>query len=74
LLAVDPDLGDEEVTRIAFLLLVGQLPRRLEGVAAVAPEREAAGHHLDVLVAQVLHRLRRERGAVLRRAVGDHPL
>jgi len=73
LLPLQADLGDQEVPRVALPLLGREGDRALEVVAAVLPEREAAGHHRDVVVAEVVHHgLRGERGAVLRRAVRDH--
>ena len=41
-LALDADLGDEQVARVALALLGGQLPRDLDVVAAVLPQRDAA--------------------------------
>ena len=70
-----PTSGIEQVARVALLLLGGQDPRPLERVAAVLPEREAAGHRGDVLVAeQLLQRVRGERRALAGRAVEDHAL
>ena len=63
------------MARVALALLGGQRARRLDLVAAVLPQREAAGHRLDVLVAEVLdQRPCRPRRAVARRAVQDHVL
>ena len=71
-LALEPDLGHEQVARVALALLGGERPRDLDLVAAVLPERDPAAHRRDVLVAeQVLHRLGGERRAVARRAVED---
>ena len=68
LLALGADLGQQQVARVALALLGGQRPRDLDLVAAVLPQREAAGHRLDVLVAEVLdQRPRRPRRAVARR-------
>ncbi len=59
------DLGEQQVARVALALLGGQRPRGLDLVAAVLPQREAAGHRLDVLVAEILdQRPRRPRRAV----------
>ena len=75
LLALDPDLRQQQVARVALALLGRQRPRRLDLVAAVLPQREAAGHRLDVLVAEILdQRPRRPRRAVAGRAVQDDVL
>ena len=75
LLALLADLGQEEVAAVALALLGRPLARDLDVVAAVLPQRVAAGHRLDVLVAEVVAQgLGGERGAVARGAVEDHPL
>ncbi len=53
-LPLEADLGNEDVARVALLLLRGERARRDDGEAAVAPEGDAAGHRADVLVAEVL--------------------
>ena len=74
-LPLEPDLRDEHVARVALALLRGERARDLDLVAAVLPERDAAAHGRDVLVAeQVLERLGGEGGAVARGAVEDHAL
>ena len=74
-LALEADLRDQQVARVALALLGGERARDLDLVAAVLPERDAAAHGRDVLVAeQLLDRVRRERRAVARRAVEDHAL
>ncbi len=54
LLAIGPDLGDQQVARVALALLGGERARDIDLVAAVLPQRDAAGHGLDMLVAEVL--------------------
>ena len=44
LLALDADLRQQEVARVALALLGGELARDLDLVAAVLPQRDAAGH------------------------------
>ena len=71
-LALEPDLRDQQVARVALALLGGQRLRDLDLVAAVLPQRDPAGHRLHVLVAeQVLERVRGERGALAGGAVED---
>jgi hypothetical protein len=61
------------VARVALALLGGERAGDLDVVAAVLPERDAAPHGGDVLVAeQLLHGVRGERRAVAGRAVEDH--
>jgi hypothetical protein len=73
LLALEADLRDQQVARVALALLGRESHRPLEVIAAVLPQREAAVHHGHVVVAeQLLHRDGRERGAILRGAVRDH--
>ena len=75
LLALDTDLGQQEMPRVALPLLGGEGPRLLDFVAAVLPQREAAGHRFDVLVAEVLdQRTGGPRRAVARSAVEDQVL
>ena len=75
LLTLDPDLGQQQMARVALALLGGHRARSLDLVAAVLPQREAAGHRLDVLVAEVLEqRAGRPGRAVARGAVQDHVL
>ena len=74
-LALEPDLRHEQVARVALALLVGQRLRDLDVVAAVLPQRDAAGHRRDVLVAeQLLERVRGERRALAGGAVEDDAL
>jgi hypothetical protein len=75
LLPLLADLGQQEVARVALALLGRERERGLHLVAAVLPQRDAARHRLDVLVAQVAdQRVGRQGGAVARRAVQDHAL
>src|SRR3954449_9455369 len=75
LLALLADLRQQEVARVALALLGRVRPRDLDGVAAVLPQRVAARHRLDALIAQLLlERLGGQRGAVARGAVEDHAL
>ncbi len=72
LLALEADLGEQDVARVAVALLGAHEARDLDLVAAVLPEREAAGHRLDVLVAEVLdQRARGPGGALAGGAVED---
>ena len=72
LLALEPDLGDEQVARVAVALLGRKRTRDLDLVAAVLPKRDAAGHVSDVRESELLgQRVRRERGAVAGLAVED---
>ena len=62
------------MARVALALLGGEPPRDLDLVAAVLPQRDAAGHRLDARVAElVAQRLGGERAAVARGAVQDDP-
>ena len=73
LLALEADLCEQQVARVALALLGGQRAWHIDLVPAVLPQRDPAGHRLDVLVAQILdQRPRRVRRAVARRAVQDH--
>ena len=75
LLALGADLGQEEVARVALALLGRERPGDDDVVAAVLPQRDAAGHRLDVLEAEVApERVGAERGALAGRAVEDHAL
>jgi hypothetical protein len=72
-LTLEADLGDQQVARVALALLGGERARDLDLVAAVLPQRDAAPHGRDVLVAeQLLHGVSGERRAVARGAVEDH--
>jgi hypothetical protein len=63
------------VARVALALLWAQRDRHVDVVAAVLPQRDAAAHRGDVLVAEVLlHRVGGERRAAAARAVEDHAL
>ena len=74
-LPLEPDLGDQQVARVALALLGGERARNVDVVAAVLPERDAAAHRRDVLVAeQLLKRVGGERRAAARGAVEDHAL
>ncbi len=73
LLAVDPDLVKQQVARVAVALLGAHEARDLDLVAAILPQREAAGHRGHVLVAEILdQRARGPRGALPGGAVQDH--
>src|SRR3954447_3892760 len=75
LLPLDADLREQKVARVALALLGGEGARDLDLVAAVLPQRDAAGHRLDVLVAELLpERVGGQRGAVARGAVQDDAL
>jgi hypothetical protein len=63
------DLGDQCVTRVARALLRGEGARRCDVVAVALPVDEPAGERHRPLVAELLQALRRERGALARRAV-----
>src|SRR3954468_1604021 len=74
-LPLEADLGHEQVARVALALLLGQRLRDLDLVAAVLPQRDAAGHRGHVLVAQkVPERVRGERRACAGGAVEDDAL
>src|SRR3569833_2097392 len=62
-LAGDADLGDEGVARVAGALLRAEHARHRDLAAVPLPVGEAARERDDVLVAEVLQALRRERGA-----------
>src|SRR5215211_1838674 len=71
-LALEADLGHEQVARVALALLLGQRLRDLDVVAAVLPQCDAAGHRAHVLVAhELLERVGGQRRAVAGRAVED---
>ena len=75
LLALGTHLGEEQVARVPLTLLGAQRPRNRDLVAAVLPQRVAAGHRLDVLVAEVLDQgTSRPGGAVSGLAVEDNVL
>src|SRR6476661_4084863 len=74
LLALGADLGEQEVARVALALLGREGLGDLDGVAAVLPQRDAAGHGLDVLEAQLVQRVRGQRAALAGGAVQDHVL
>jgi hypothetical protein len=62
------------VARVAVALLGGEALGDLDRVAAVLPQRDAAGHRLDVLEAELLEGVGSQRAAVARGAVEDHAL
>ncbi len=62
-LALDADLREQDVARVALALLGGERARDLDVEAAVLPQRDAAGHRLDVLVAELLAAACRRRSA-----------
>jgi hypothetical protein len=64
LLALGADLGEQEVARVALALLGREGLGDLDGVAAVLPQRDAAGHRLDVLEAELVQRVRGQRAAL----------
>jgi hypothetical protein len=74
LLAGLADLGQQEVARVAGALLGRVRAGHLDRVAAVLPQRDAAGHGLHVRVAEVLQRLGGQGRAGARRAVQDDAL
>jgi hypothetical protein len=49
-LAVRTDLGQQQVAAVALALLGRERARHLDGVAAVLPQRDAAGERLHALV------------------------
>jgi hypothetical protein len=74
-LPLEPDLRDRAGGASSARAARGERARDLDVVAAVLPERDAAAHRRDVLVAeQLLERVRGERGALAGRAVEDHAL
>ena len=72
LLALGADLGQQQVARVALALLGAQRARHLDVVAAVLPQREPAGHRLDVLVAEVLDQRARRPGRAVARGAIEH--
>ena len=54
LLALGADLGNQQVARVALALLAGEGARHFDVVAAVLPQRDAAGHRAHALVTEVL--------------------
>ena len=74
-LALDADLRQQHVARVAAALLGRERARHVDVEAAVLPQRDAAGHRRDVLVAELaLERVGGERRAVAGRAVQDDGL
>src|SRR5581483_291418 len=71
-LTLDADLGDEQVTAVAGALLRAERLGELRREAVSLPVRVAAGERDDALVAELLERLRRERGARAAGAVDEH--
>ena len=75
LLTLDPNLREQKVPRVAVALFGAHEARNVDLVAPILPQREAAGHRRDVLVAEVLdQRPRRPGRALARGAVQDHGL
>ena len=74
LLALEADLAEQEVAGVALALLRGELAGDLDVVAAVLPQRVAAGHGDDVLVPQLGERGGAEGRALAGGAVEDHAL
>ena len=70
-LALGADLGQQQVPLVAVALLGAELRRRLQVASLVLPTPEAAGHRRRAGVAELLHRLDRERGAHTAGAVDD---
>jgi hypothetical protein len=73
-LALDPDLGQHGVPRVAELLVLGHHHRDVEGIAVALPRREAAGHRLHLGVAELAQRACGQGRARAARAVQDHRL
>jgi hypothetical protein len=74
-LSLRPDLGQQQVTAVALLLLAREDLGDVDLVAAVLPQRDAAGHGRDVRVAeQVGERVGSERRALAGGAVEDDAL
>ncbi len=75
LLPLEPDLVEEQVTRVTLALLGAQRLRDIDFIAAVLPQRDPAAHRFDVLVAEIVDQgPRRIRRALSGRAVQDHVL
>ncbi len=72
LLTVGPNLGEQQVARVALALFGAQRARNLDRVATVLPQREATGHRLDVLVAKVLDERPRRPGRAVARGAIQH--
>ena len=70
-LAVDPNLGQQRVARVAVALLGGHPLGGEDRQPLLLPGEDAAGHRGDVLVAERLHLLGRLVGAVAAAAVED---
>src|SRR5581483_11441154 len=70
-LALDVDLGQQQVALVAIPLFRAQRTRHPPLAAFVLPLVEPAGHRHDVGVTKLRERLRRERGARTTRAVHD---
>ena len=70
-LAVDPDLGQQGVARVAVALLGGHATGRDHRQPLLLPGDDAARHRGDVLVAELLQLRGSERRAVARAAVED---
>ena len=74
-LALDADLGEQGVARVAHPLLPGQALGRDDREAGLLPGLDPAGHRGDVLVSELaLERVRRAGGAIAGRAVEQHAL
>ena len=72
-LALDADLGQQRVARVAVALLGGHPAGRDDRQPLLLPGEDAARHRGDVLVAERLHLLGRGVGAVAAAAVEDRP-
>ena len=70
-LALDADLGQQQVAHVAVLLVGVQRDRLLPRPALVLPPPEPAGHRHDVVVAELLQRAGGEGGADAAGAVHD---
>ncbi len=70
-LAVDPDLGQQRVARVAVALLGGHPVGGDHRQPLLLPGEDAAGHRGDVVVAERFHLLGRLVGAVAAAAVED---
>ncbi len=75
LLALDSDLRQQQMSRVAFTLLGAQRTGNLDVVAAVLPQRDPTGHRLDILIAEILdQRAGRPSRAVAGLAIENHVL
>ena len=72
-LALDPDLGQKRVARVAVALLGGQPARVDDRQPLLLPGEDPARDRGDVLVAELLQLLGRLEGAVAAAAVEDRP-